>query len=111
MTAPQRSLHSLPDTRIASSSSGAQKSRSNVFSLELADTPLFREWFARTFAGYLRENFRSPEHVAVTFGKRYQTALNWWNAENMASGEAVGVVFMSFPQAQAFFLAAWEDRE
>lgn len=68
----------------------------------------FRIWFAPAFARWLQINFRDAETVAVTFGVRYQTALNWWNAAHRASGDTVALVFMSFPHAVAWFLAEWE---
>lgn len=67
----------------------------------------FRIWFAPAFARWLQINFRDAETVAVTFGVRYQTALNWWNAAHRASGDTVALVFMSFPHAVAWFLAEW----
>lgn len=68
----------------------------------------FRAWFAPAFARWLQVNFRDAEAVAATFGVRYQTALNWWNACNRASGDTVALVFLTFPQAVAWFLSEWE---
>lgn len=68
----------------------------------------FRDWFAPAFARWLQINFRDAETVAVTFGVRYQTALNWWNAAHRASGDTVALVFVAFPNAVAWFLAEWE---
>lgn len=68
----------------------------------------FRDWFAPAFARWLQLNFSSHELVATTFGVRGQTALNWWNAANRASGDTVALVFLTFPHAAAWFLAEWE---
>ena len=68
----------------------------------------FRDWFAPAFASWLQINFRDAESVAATFGVRYQTALNWWNAAHKASGDTVALVFIAFPHAVAWFLGEWE---
>lgn len=102
--APSRNtFHSLP-SRLDDGTPAIQKSRSNVFEA----TPEFRDWFRRAFAAWLHENFTGPEHVAAVYGRRYQTALNWWNADNSASGDLVALVFMSQPAAVSFFLEQWE---
>jgi len=66
-----------------------QKSLSKVF-----DPRGFREVFAERWAGFLRANYRNPEEVAVSFGVRYQTALNWWDGLNRPSGDVVAMAFM-----------------
>lgn len=97
--------------RVDLSAGAEQKSRSNVFGQDHLADPRFREWFTQTFARFLQENFRNPEAVAVSFDVRYQTAVNWWNAEHRASGDTVALVFMNFPSAVAWFLAEWEGHE
>lgn len=94
-----------------------QKSFTNVFELTRRrsavpgiDSVEFRSWFAPTFARWLQGQFRSSEQVAASFGVRHQTAINWWNASNRASGDTVALVFMAFPHAAAWFLAEWERR-
>lgn len=72
--------------------------------------PEFRDWFAPAFAAFLHANFASPEVVAVQFGVRFQTALNWWNADHRASGDTVALAFLSFPDAVGWFLQQWEAR-
>lgn len=74
------------------------------------DARAFKTWFAPKFAEWLQGNFRSPEHVAYLFGVRNSTAWNWWNGDNRASGDAVALVFISFPDAAAWFLAEWGRR-
>lgn len=86
---------------------------SKVLGRTRAGTPLWR-WrragCAPAFARWLQANFAGPEIVATIFGVRYQTALNWWNGAHRASGDTVALVFLSYPQALAWFLSEWEDR-
>lgn len=84
-----------------------EKSPGNVLRFNGVDSDRFRVWFAPAFARWLRVNFRDPETVAVTFGVRYRTALNWWNGDNRAHGDTVGLVFVMFPQAVGWFLSEW----
>lgn len=70
----------------------------------------FREWFVPTFARWLQSNFARPEQVAASFNVTYQTSLNWWNGRSRATGDVIGLVFMSFPAAVGWFLAEWERR-
>lgn len=84
-----------------------QKSRPKASVQDLGSDG-FRDFFMTAFARWLQLNFRTPEQVAATFDVRHQTALNWWNARNCASGDTVGVVFLHFPAAVAWFLAEWE---
>lgn len=120
------SVHSLP--RGDDGTAGIQKSQSNVFPqssgagalpgrveggdrlAQVIEAERFRDWFAPAFARWLQENFRNPELVATLFGVRYQTALNWWSGANRASGDTVALVFLTYPQAVAWFLSEWEDR-
>ncbi len=74
------------------------------------DARAFKMWFAPKLAEYLRANFQSPEQVAYLFNVRNSTAYNWWNGDNRASGDAVALVFISFPAAAAWFMAEWEGR-
>ena len=82
----------------------------NVVRLHGIDGHEFRLWFAPQFARYLRDRFASPEQVAAAFGVRQSTAWNWWNGDNRATGDAVARLFVAFPDAVAWFLAAWEAR-
>lgn len=78
-----------------------QKSRSKVLEREVHS---FRAFFAARWAQFLRENYRNPEQVAVHFGVRFQTALNWWNGDNAPSGYAVAMAFASDPEGAAKYL-------
>ena len=73
------------------------------------DSEGFRAWFAPAFARWLQAHFQSTEQVAVAFGVRHQTAINWWHGSNRASGDTVALAFMNFPSAQAGFLAEWRE--
>lgn len=88
-----------------------EKSSGNCFPPHERVTPIdadaFRRWFAPRFAAWLHENFRSPEQVALVFGRDVRTAQNWWVGRNTASGDVVGLVFLNFPAALAWFLAEW----
>lgn len=68
----------------------------------------FREFFSERWAGFLRETYRNPEQVAVNFGVRYQTALNWWNGDNAPSGYAVAIAFKDRPDAAGHHLTERE---
>ncbi len=81
-----------------------------VIPLDMIDGNEFRSFFVVKFAQYLQANFRNPEAVATAFGVRHTTAVNWWNADNRASGDVVGRFFMAFPDAVAWFLQEWEGR-
>lgn len=83
----------------------------NVARLHSIDGHEFRLWFAPQFACFLRNRFQTPEQVAVAFAVRPSTAWNWWNGDNRATGDAVARMFVAFPDAVSWFLAAWEGRE
>jgi hypothetical protein len=68
----------------------------------------FRAFFSDRWASFLRENYRNPEHVAVAFGVRYQTALNWWGGVNSPSGYAVAAAFHSHPESAVRHLSVEE---
>ena len=50
------------------------------------------------FARFLHENYGSAERVAVAFGVRYQTACNWLDEVNCASGDAVNQAWIEHPE-------------
>lgn len=49
----------------------------------------FKAVFPDRWSAFLRANYRDAEHVAVEYGVRFQTALNWWQGLNKPSGNAV----------------------
>lgn len=61
------------------------------------DPRALRLRFAALFAEFLRANYRNPEEVAVAFGVRFQTALNWWNGANRPSGDTVALAELRHP--------------
>lgn len=89
----------------------SEKSPGNVLRFEGVEADRFRAWFVPAFARWLKTSFRDPETVAATFGVRYRTALNWWNGDNRAYGGTVGLVFVMFPHALAWFMTEWSEHE
>ena len=63
-----------------------------------------RATMADHWAAYLRENYRNAEEVAVVFGVRFQTALNWWQGANKPSGDVVAHEVMREPQRFATYM-------
>lgn len=51
------------------------------------DPYCFKAYFKDRFSAFLQANYRNAEHVAVVYGVRYQTALNWWQGINAPSGD------------------------
>jgi hypothetical protein len=74
-----------------------QMSQAKVFQ----DIDAFRRNFAEVRKAFLRENYRNPEQVAVIYGVRFQSALNWWNGDNAASGAFVAEDFRLHPESAA----------
>lgn len=70
---------------------GRQMSHTKVL-----DPRTFRSRFAHFWAEFLRANYRNPEEVAVVYGVRYQTALNWWQGMNRPSGDVVALAGRTF---------------
>ena len=62
----------------------------------LLDPHSFRARFAGYWSEFLQANYRNPEEVAVNFGVRYQTALNWWQGANRPSGDVVAMAGKRF---------------
>jgi len=78
----------------------------SVVWLDARRSPEFQAWFREAFAAWLREAYQNrAETVAAAFGVRTSTAYAWLNAENRASGDAVARVFMTDPNAAAWFVA------
>jgi hypothetical protein len=77
--------------------SKVQKSQSKIFD----DIDAFRRNFAEVRKAFLRENYRNPEQVAVVYGVRFQSALNWWNGNNAGSGAFVAEDFRLHPESAA----------
>jgi hypothetical protein len=65
------------------------------------DIDAWRRNFAEVRAKFLRENYRSPEEVAVVYGVRFQSAMNWWQGNNAASGAFVAEDFRLHPESAA----------
>jgi hypothetical protein len=49
--------------------------------------------FAKKFAGFLRENFNSPEHIAICFGVTARQAQNWLDEVSAPRGHVVARAF------------------
>lgn len=49
----------------------------------------FKIFFKNRFAAFLRENFTSPEHVAICFGVTARCATYWWEGSTAPNGAAV----------------------
>ncbi|MCV2870655.1 hypothetical protein OEW28_18740 [Defluviimonas sp. WL0002] len=84
----------------------ARQLAQGAISIDRVDAGAFRDWFRVAFARYLQSNFRNAEAVATSYGVRFQTALNWWNGENTASGETVARTLLD-PAARAWFDQEW----
>lgn len=69
-----------------------QKSFDNVF-----DPYRFRSEFLDLWAGYLHQQYRNPEAVAVAFDVTFQSACNWWNGTNRPSGDKVALAALRDP--------------
>lgn len=63
---------------------------------KVLDPRAFRARFADYWSQFLRANYRNPEEVAVCYGVRYQTAVNWWNGANRPSGDVVALAGSRF---------------
>lgn len=63
---------------------------------KVLDPITFRSRFADYWSRFLHQNYRNPEHVAVAFGVRYQTALNWWQGANRPTGDVVAMAGQPF---------------
>lgn len=71
---------------------------------KVLDPRSFRARFAVYWSEYLHANYANPEEVAVNFGVRYQTALNWWQGANRPSGDVVALAgrpFQEFMEGRA----------
>lgn len=82
----------------------------NVLYLPAWRGAAFKAWFAPAFALYLHAHFTNPEQVAAAFNVRNSTAWNWWNGDSRASGDAVARLFMTFPDAAAWFMQEWKAK-
>lgn len=63
---------------------------------KVIDPLTFRARFAHYWSEFLRANYRNPEEVAVAFGVRFQTALNWWQGANRPTGDVVALAGRPF---------------
>lgn len=99
-----------PVARPVSRSDIPVQSSGNVLYLPAFRGAAFKAWFAPAYALYLRVHFANPEQVAAAFNVRNSTAWNWWNGDSRASGDAVARLFMTFPDAAAWFMQEWEAK-
>lgn len=58
----------------------------------------FQEFFQDRWARFLKENFRSPEHIGVVFGVTAVTATNWLNGTTGPRGHCVAQAFTDYPE-------------
>ncbi|MWP39870.1 hypothetical protein D1122_21280 [Cereibacter sphaeroides] len=68
----------------------------------------YRAFFAARWSRFVRENFDSPEHAAMTFGVDGSTARKWWDGSHSPSGFVVGLAYQNFPAEAATTLQAQE---
>jgi hypothetical protein len=101
----------LPAVRLVEPATGSdEKSWGNIFPrhrFEGIDAAAFKAWFPQALSRYLRENYASPMVVAAVFTRDLRTAQNWWEGRNIASGDVVGLVFLTMPGAIAWFMSEW----
>lgn len=64
----------------------------------------YRARFAERWSSFIRENFDSPEHVAMAFGVDGSTARKWWDGSHAPSGFAVGMAYQEMPAEAARLL-------
>lgn len=64
--------------------------------IKVIDPHTMRARFAGYWSQFLQTNYRNPEQVAVAFGVRYQTALNWWQGANRPTGDVVAMAGQPF---------------
>lgn len=93
------------------STAPAPTSHAKVLRLHAIDADDFRRWFAPVWAKWLTDHFRRPEIVAATFGVSNNTAVNWMQGSNRATGDMVMRAFLTFPDALTWFLAQWEAEQ
>lgn len=58
----------------------------------------YQEFFAVRWSEFLRENFRSPEEIAVHFQVTAVTARNWLDGTTAPRGHCVARAFSTHPQ-------------
>lgn len=63
-------------------SSGKFSDRSSVMS--------YRQFYAKRWQAFVRENFEDAAHVAHIFKVDPTTAANWWDGSNAPQGWVVG---------------------
>lgn len=70
-----------------SSQVGNSKGSTQMSCTKVLEPRGFKAFFKYRFSQFLQANYRNPEEVAVVYGVRYQTALNWWQGVNAPSGD------------------------
>lgn len=68
----------------------------------------FKRFFKYRFSQFLQANYRNAEEVAVVYGVRYQTSLNWWQGVNAPSGDTTTLVSIRHGSAFTDFMASEE---
>jgi len=103
---------SNPDTEAHSKSANNFLTKPLVKTLKSSgiEAHEFRRWFAPRFAAWLQLRYRSHIEVSLAFDVSATTAFYWWKGTHRASGDATALLFLRFPDAQAWFLREWEDR-
>lgn len=72
---------------------------------EAIDAEAFGRWFAPVFATWLREEFKRSEHAAVELGVSVNTIDNWKSQTAFPNGRAVGLFFLRYPDAVAWYMS------
>lgn len=103
MTAPLR-LSFADSDHVSLSQDATCDRKSQMSYTKIIEPRGFRMRFAIYWSEFLKENYRNPEEVAVDFGVRYQTSLNWWQGLNRPSGDVVALAFIRHPEKMATYM-------
>ncbi|MEL6125835.1 MAG: hypothetical protein AAFR57_05480 [Pseudomonadota bacterium] len=64
----------------------------------------FQMFFQERWIEFLKENFGSPEEIAVAFGVTGPTAKNWLDGSTAPRGHCVAKAFRDYPEQAAFLI-------